>query len=39
MTHILEIAKSENISPYKAAKRLAEARIEKAKGKMKTKSL
>lgn len=32
MTHVLEIAKLENILPYKAANRLAEARVEKAKG-------
>jgi len=39
MTHVLEIAKSENILIYKAANRLAETRVEKAKGgKMKAKS-
>jgi len=32
MTHVLEIAKSENIPTYKVANRLAEARVEKAKG-------
>jgi len=39
MTHVLEIARSENILTYKVTNRLAETRVEKAKGgKMKARS-